>query len=218
MIFSEEMKYAIKYGYKIDIDFGYRFERGKDLFKKYVETHYEIKINAEDLTIKNLSKLFLNALYGKFGMREIESRLKNMDVKEANKTAKNYNYSIFAHLNDNKVLIKYSSRVNENLRLLFKNQEEKNTKMNETGLGKNRGVLSSVQIASAISAYARISINEFKNIPGNPCIMSDTDSVVLPKRLDNKHVGRELGQMKLEHVITEGIFIRKKNTPLELLL
>lgn len=43
MIFSEEMKYAQKYGYIIDIQYGYKFERGKDLFKKYVKKHYELK-------------------------------------------------------------------------------------------------------------------------------------------------------------------------------
>jgi len=47
-------------------------------------------------------------------------------------------------------------------------------------------VPSAVHIASAIAAYSRISINEFKNIPGNPCIMSDTDSVVLPKKLNEQ--------------------------------
>ena len=51
--------------------------------------------------------------------------------------------------------------------------------MNEIGLSRKRGVVSAVHISSAIASYARMSINEFKNMPGNPCIMSDTDSVVL---------------------------------------
>ena len=82
--------------------------------------------------------------------------------------------------------------------------------MNEIGLSRKRGVISAVQIASAVSSYARISIKEFKNIPGNPCIMSDTDSVVLLHKLDDSLVGEELGQMKLEQEIKHGIFIRKK--------
>jgi len=40
--------------------------------------------------------------------------------------------------------------------------------------------------------------------------MSDTDSVVLTHPLPDNLVGGELGQMKLEHEIVEGIFIRKK--------
>ena len=154
----------------------------------------------------------LNSLYGKFGMKDIQSKLKIMSVKEGERIAKNYNFSVFAELNNDKVLIKYTSRINEKLRKLFKDQEDQNDNINfnESGLGKIRGVPSAVQFASAISAYARISINKYKNIPGNPCIMSDTDSVVLPKRLKVELVGNNIGQMKLEHKIKKGFFIRKK--------
>lgn len=215
MIFTEEMKYAIKYGYSIDIKYGYKFNRGKDIFKEYVEKHYEIKKNASDPVKRKLSKLLLNSLYGKFGQREIESKLKIVNGKDAANIKRNYNYSIFSYLNNDKVLVKYSSRINEKLRLLLKEQEVNNTKgsaikMNEIGLGKQRGVPSAVQIASAISSYARMIINDYKNITNNPCVMSDTDSVVLTKKLDDKYIGAELGQMKLEHEIKHGIFIRKK--------
>lgn len=53
-------------------------------------------------------------------------------------------------------------------------------------------------------------INDYKNIPGNPCIMSDTDSAIWPKPLPSHLVSKELGQMKLENKIIKGIFIRKK--------
>lgn|SRR5258706_10273036 len=43
LIFSQEMKYAIKYGYSINVEYCYQFKRGKDLFTKYVIDHYEIK-------------------------------------------------------------------------------------------------------------------------------------------------------------------------------
>ena len=39
--------------------------------------------------------------------------------------------------------------------------------MNEIGLSRKRGVVSAVHISSAIASYARMSINEFKNIPNN---------------------------------------------------
>ena len=76
-----------------------------------------------------------------------------------NRFKKNYNYSIFANLNNDKVLVKYSSRINESLRQLFKYQEQINIngkyKMNEIGLGKKKCVISAIQIAAAISSYAR---------------------------------------------------------------
>jgi len=39
----------------------------------------------------------------KFGMKELNSKLKIISVKEANKITKNYNYSVFAKL----IMIKY---------------------------------------------------------------------------------------------------------------
>jgi len=141
------------------------------------------------------------------GMKEIDNTIKIVDAKEAKILDKNTNVSIFSELGNKKYLIKYSGKVEANLKRLYKNNPQKLT---DLGLNKIKTVPSAVHIASAISAYARVLINEYKNIPGNPCIMSYTDSVVLPYPLPDHLVGRELGQMKLEHEIKEGIFIRKK--------
>ena len=77
-----------------------------------------------------MSKLLLNSLYGKFGMKEQDSKLKIMSVESAKQIKKNYNYSIFAILNNDKVLVRYSSRINESLRRLFKYQEQDNKEGN----------------------------------------------------------------------------------------
>ena len=61
-----------------------------------------------------------------------------------------------------------------------------------------------------ITANARKMISKFKNIPNNPLIYSDTDSVFLPKELDSIFIGKNLGEMKLENIITKGIFLGKK--------
>ena len=209
-IFSEEIKEALKDGYSINIIYGYKFERGKNLFKDYIDNFYEIKKSTNDPVEKALSKLMLNSLYGKFGMKDIISNMKIMDKKEANKITKNYNYSIFADLGQDKVLIKYSSKLPDSLTSLIKDKKDQMIENTLATVSRKRGVPSAVHISAAISAYARISINKFKNIPGNPCIMSDTDSVVLSKKLSPLLIGKELGQMKLEHEIEEGIFIRKK--------
>jgi DNA polymerase type B, organellar and viral len=47
MIFTEEIKAAIKYGYSIEIEYGYNFKRSKDLFKDYVTTFYNLKKHAK---------------------------------------------------------------------------------------------------------------------------------------------------------------------------
>jgi hypothetical protein len=55
-----------------------------------------------------------------------------------------------------------------------------------------------------------MSTNKFKFIPGNPCYYSDTYSVIVKYALNPSLVGYELGQMKLEYTIINGIVIRKK--------
>lgn len=150
----------------------------------------------------------------------IDSVLQIVDFEEAKNLDKNKNISVFSVLGNNKVLIKYSGNIYANIKSLYKenkiNSIEKEqkilskTQIKELNLLKTRSVPSAVHIAAAISSYARILINEYKNIPGNPCVMSDTDSAVLTKPLPNHLVGNELGQMKLEHEIKRGIFIRKK--------
>jgi hypothetical protein len=74
----------------------------------------------------------------------------------------------------------------------------------------NRGVKSSVAIAAAITAYARIAMSKFKNLDDNPYLGGDTDSAIMQYELDDKFVGKGLGLMKLEGVIKKGLFADKK--------
>lgn len=43
IILSEEIKYALKYGYKFIPEYCYQFKKGKGLFTDFVKDHYEIK-------------------------------------------------------------------------------------------------------------------------------------------------------------------------------
>jgi hypothetical protein len=52
---------------------------------------------------------------------------------------------------------------------------------------------------------------KYLNIPNNKLIYSDTDSATLDKPLDDKYISsNELGKMKLEYIINEGIYISPK--------
>ena len=220
LIFSQEIKYALKLGYKIDIEYCYQFKRGKGLFDKYVIEHYNEKKNSSDQVQRSISKLFLNSLYGRFGMKEIENFIKIVDQNEAEYLDKTTNVTILSKLTDNKYMVRYKGNISDSLRKLYtkdpfisvEGQMINYTKgqLKKIGLNKKTNVPSAVHIAAAISSYARIIINEYKNIPGNPCVMSDTDSAVLPYPLPSHLVGNELGQMKLVSKIKHGIFIKKK--------
>jgi len=178
LIFSQEIKYALKFGYKINIEYSYIFERGRNIFKAFVDYHYEIKKNNVDWVQKAIAKLILNALYGRLGMKEINSVIEIVELKDAKELDKTNNVSIFSKLGKNKYLVKYSENLPQNIKkLLNKKQSESipankaliRAELKELGLFKKRGAPSAVHIASAIAAYARMSINDYKNIPGNPC-------------------------------------------------
>lgn len=68
----------------------------------------------------------------------------------------------------------------------------------------------SVGLAAATTAYARIHLIDFKNLPENRCVYTDTDSVVMEKELDPQFVGKEMGQFKLEKFILKGFFVAPK--------
>jgi hypothetical protein len=51
---------------------------------------------------------------------------------------------------------------------------------------------------------------DFKNIPGNPCYYSDTDSIFLKEKLNEEFIGSEMGQFKLEYEIDRSYFIAPK--------
>src|SRR5258708_37373976 len=153
------------------------------------------------------------------GKKEIEKIMKIISKKDIEDLDKNNNISVLSELDNGKYLVRYRGQINDNIRKLYSKDplltgknKQNNSKyeLKKSGINKSKTVPSAVHIAAAIASYARIIINVYKNIPGNPCIMSDTDSAVLPYPLPQHLVGKEIGQMKLEQEITEGIFIKKK--------
>jgi hypothetical protein len=85
LIFSEEIKYAMKYGYKINIEYCYQFKRGKGLFTDYVNDQFKIRQSTKDPVQRAIAKLFLNSLYGRMGMKEIDSVMRIVDKKKKHK-------------------------------------------------------------------------------------------------------------------------------------
>jgi hypothetical protein len=69
----------------------------------------------------------------------------------------------------------------------------------------------SIPIASAITAYARINMSQFKNNNDFNLFYSDTDSIYIDKPLDDSLVNDKiLGAMKLENIIEKAIFLSPK--------
>jgi hypothetical protein len=67
-----------------------------------------------------------------------------------------------------------------------------------------------IAIASTITSAARVFMSAFKNRSNFNLYYSDTDSIVIDQPLDDSIVGKELGQLKLEHTISRAIFLAPK--------
>lgn len=78
------------------------------------------------------------------------------------------------------------------MRRLYK--EEEVDELERNFICKKRGIISAVQISSRISALARVSINKYKNRKGNKLYYTDTDSLILEKKLPSNLIGPELGK------------------------
>lgn len=74
----------------------------------------------------------------------------------------------------------------------------------------------SISIASAITAYARIHMSQFKNNPNFNLFYSDTYSIYIDKPLPDSMISNTiLGRMKLECTLTDAIFLSPKMYYLE---
>jgi DNA polymerase type B, organellar and viral len=150
MLFSVEMDNAIKFGYKFEILWGYTFER-KNIFKKYVDTLYQLRLEYPKTNPLNLiAKLLMNSLYGRFGMEDSFPTIEILSKKEANKFIdESYNDEISNIIElKNKIMIIYRSLQADINTMLDGNKESHNV---------------SIGIAAAITAYARIHMSQFKN-------------------------------------------------------
>lgn len=146
LYFSEEIKNAIKYGYKFEVINGYIFER-KNIFKDYVDYLYKIKSDSnKNSPMYIIAKLLLNGLYGRFGMSpEMSKHL----IINSNELDKYIMSSDTITINDQQLLD------NGKYLIAYENHEDDFSKILNI----------SVPIASSITAYSRIHMSIFKNNP-----------------------------------------------------
>lgn len=203
--FSEELKYAETCGYIIKPITGIKFVRGKDIFKSYIDHFFKIKNRSEGV-YKAFAKIMLNCLYGRWGINE---RVENIEIVPRRTTGDIlYPYRIVSHVNDEYDLVVKKTQMNREIFKVLRKADMSENK--NKGRSKKYGITTAIHISAAIARYARISINKFKNIPGNNVAYTDTDSVVIQHPLPENEVGLDIGQMKFEYKISKGSFIRKK--------
>ena len=191
MYFSEEIYKAMEYGYKFKVIRGYIFDK-EYIFKDYVNYLYEWKVQSEKNSPNYIiSKLLLNSLYGRFGMNENATQHAFINEDESFEYYRKFEVVDVIEIENGKELISYidnSIDTEDNYKLLN----------------------ISIPVASAITAYSRIVMYSYKNIPYIIVYYTDTDSIVINKPLPENLVGNEIGKMKLEHISKKAIFLAPK--------
>lgn len=192
--FSEEIKAAIKLGYKIQLLKGYEYMKC-DLFNGYINHFYEIKKNSLG-SERFIAKMHLNQLYGYFGRKLDLLETVNIDIKDYHFYASTRIIKAEMEIDENTLSLLLYSNLNEEL---ISEINSAITTLACAGIkisNPHSFVKSNVGIASAVTAYARIHMIPFKL--DNDVYYSDTDSVFLGNKLDEKLIGRDIGLMKDE--------------------
>jgi hypothetical protein len=75
---------------------------------------------------------------------------------------------------------------------------------------QNTNLIISIPIALSITAMARVYMSQFKNNPLFELLYTDTVSAFTDKAIESKLIGKNLGQLKLEHVFLKAVFFAPK--------
>lgn len=197
--FSEEIKDMLNFGYRITrIKCAKRFSKGY-IFNDYVKEMFELKKNTSGPQ-RWIAKLLLNSLYGVFGRRQelLKTVTVPNDMVPAYLVA--YPAATVLEVDDESTSILFDDKPNyqalDQLKAVF---EDDST--------FKRNVKANVAIAAAITSYARIHMNQIKQLP--IVIYSDTDSAITTEPLPDHLVGKDLGMFKdeLDGCIIEEIYV-----------
>lgn len=192
--FHEEVKFALELGYKIKFLKGFKYEKSDYIFKKFVTDLYKLRKESKNKSMNNIAKLILNSLYGRFGMKIFIESTKFIDMSQVKKLKEKYIIRNVNYLGNDLYTVSVIKKSN-NDKDLYKNSIDTET---------------AVQIASAVTAYSRMYMYNFKNIKGNECYYTDTDSIFVKNKIDDSLVNDDIGKFKLEYQIKEGFFIAPK--------
>jgi len=201
-ISSIEMDNAIKYGYSFMIIRGYEF-KAENIFKTYVERMYELRLSYPKGTPMNLiAKLLMNSLYGKLGMKD---QLTTVEIFKFNNDG---DYLAFE-----KLLDKWGNSIHDWIVLdnhIVVIRDKTLSLRTNPDTSSYHGSDINIAIAAFVTSYARCYMSYFKNNPDFHLYYSDTDSIVIDSPLSDNLVGKALGQVKLEHIIKNAVFLAPK--------
>lgn len=216
VFFSEELRFALENGYQlINIEWAYKFQRGENTFLDLIKILNEMKIEGQvnkQPTIRNLAKLLMNSMYGRFGIKPNLTAHLIITQEELQRYGAGWlilnqivlGKKLLVNVTPDYDFIRETKGNEERFKMLMKYANNSN-----------------VAIAGAVTSYSRILINSMKLKAielGASLFYSDTDSIVINQELPQEMISStKLGLLKLEHEIEEGIFVMPKVYYLETL-
>jgi len=184
---SVEYANALK-DYNITVKNGFLFDK-TNIFREYINDMYNLRLQyPKDHPMNAIAKLMANSLYGRFALNPILENHKFCSWEEFKTLSETCNIIEEMDLGEDSMFTSYTSK-NESLESSIK---------------------TSISIASAVTAYARVHMSFFKNNPDFELYYTDTDSAYINKPLPDHMVGSGLGQMKLEYIFTDCVFLGAK--------
>ena len=210
--FSEELKMAKSLGYRFQILRGVFYEK-KNIFGNIINRLHGLRGQYSKNSPSNtILKLLMNSLYGRFGMKPVLPVTKIVDKKEYNEIQAIYDILDQTVLNEKIIIVFIKKPVLEKLDLLKKFNLITESKYNilKSELS-NKSFFTPIQIASAITSYARIIVYKYKTDLKNEVYYSDTDSIFCKYPIHNRYLSEtKLGFMKKCGKIKEAYFIAPK--------
>jgi hypothetical protein len=142
--------------YNFNFKNGYIFKK-ENIFKEFVDDLYELRMSYHKTDPMNMiAKLLMNSLYGRFAMKPIKNIQGFFSKDEFFKIGKEFSIIDYIDFLDK-----------DNKCSIFVNYENPNILDNDTKV--------SISIASAVTAYSRVKMSEYKK-GGYNLYYTDTDS------------------------------------------
>jgi hypothetical protein len=187
------------------------------VFTDYIQKIYDIKSNPKNPTQKNLAKLLLNSIIGRFGMDYLKNITKLVDAKTHNHINVTRRMGNSIEIDENTFLDSFKPGIDKEVCNEFDVDYVKALNL-EGALSdeKSAGTYNAVSIstAAAILSYASVHMLKLKLYilsQGGIIYYTDTDSIVTNIILPPEFVDpKEIGKLKLEHTIVEGYFLADK--------
>lgn len=200
--FSAELQAAKDLGYKIKVIKALEFSKRK-IFNEYIQHFYDKKKNSAGAE-RFIAKMHLNQLYGIFGRKLINMNTIIIHSSDLKKYLATYIIKNVIKINEHILALVVYSNLNNNI------CKELNLILEKDIKPDSRIINTNVSIASAVTAYARVHMSQYKNKDNIDLYYTDTDSIFTGGPLPPSLISKELGFMKDElngSVINEAYFL-----------